>query len=86
MDWRFALVSTFLFVAAAFVVGTMLDVRNSGPMLSEGVAVELEIGGEIIGPGVECLQFRMDSGEQISLSRLLKKGFWGVAAGKVFYI
>jgi hypothetical protein len=67
MDWRFALVSTFLFFAAAFVVGAMLDVRNTGPMLSEGVAVELEIDGEVIGPGVECLQFRMVSGEQISL-------------------
>ena len=61
------MVSTFLFVAVAFGVGTMLDVRNPGPLLSEGVAVELEIDGEVIGPGVECLQFRMASGEQISL-------------------
>lgn len=61
------MISAVVVLSVAMAVGTAFFVPDPGQVLSEGVGLDLEIDGEVIGPGVECVQFRMASGEQISL-------------------
>lgn len=47
--------------------------ENTDPMISSNLRMTT-ISGTLAGRGVECIQFRMGSGEQISLSGAVPEG------------
>jgi len=75
------------YVAALLVPA--LAIAGPCPPIDIPITVETDmlqdehIAGEIIGPGVTCLQFRMDTGEQISLEG---SGVRGLAPGTLLHL
>lgn len=53
----------------AIARGAFLTFATAGALMANGPETGMEtIRGVLLGPGVECMQFRLDDGEQISLT------------------
>jgi len=56
-------------VVRNFALGALVTLAMAGSLMANGPETGLEtIRGVLLGPGVECVQFRLDDGEQISLT------------------